>query len=228
MYKEPNFFCDTDNINLKRALSSLGFEALWLLGTCRWVGSTRCGALPLHCLSNWGHVVDWSSPGLRRCGRTDIVKPNRPVAQASEAPSRPRPELLELGGRARGHRQAPARRPKVWFQFSLERESDRRGGRSSIQHAARPDPGQNQPQWEGMVGARWGRVGAPEGGGTRGGGLPAVHLRRDVGKKRQATSGEEGKSLWWTALLLSRWRRSSGWGGNRGCRWRSRWRWSSG
>jgi hypothetical protein len=36
------------------------------------------------------------------------------------------------------------------------------------------------------------------------------------GKKRQATGGGEGKSLWWTVLLLEQMEAELGWGGKRG------------
>jgi hypothetical protein len=36
------------------------------------------------------------------------------------------------------------------------------------------------------------------------------------GKKRQATGGGEGKSLWWTVLLLEQREAELGWGGKRG------------
>jgi hypothetical protein len=59
---------------------------------------------------------------------------------------------------------------------------------SSIQHAAWPDPGRNRshtclarPQWEGMVGAKGGRVGAAARGGARGVRMRVAHLRMGVG-----------------------------------------------
>jgi hypothetical protein len=75
------------------------------------------------------------------------------------------------------------------------------------------------------VGERRGRVGAADGGGAHGGGLPAAHLRRHVGEK-------EAGDRWWRRGFIVVDCIAPGVGGGgaqggvgrEGCRWCSRWR----